>query len=243
MTIAIARGRMLRIREVRIELAPGPHPFERTNEESIAETWARETAANPNLFNGTATLLAAAWLDNQDILRGQCHLVRYATLLHWIRNPDTTMAEHLFAHAIPISADGRLIAIRMGAHTANAGKCYFAAGSIDADDILNGEIDIDGNMAREVAEETGLNLSDAVAENGYHLWRGESHAVLLRRYRFRETADVLGERIGRHVADDPTPEIEGPVILGDRLERPSGLASHMVPVLDWLDTTPPFHTV
>ena len=234
MTITIQRGKMLKVRDVRLERVSGPHPFEQANERAIAETWAREKSANPSLFNGVATLLVSMALDDQGLLHGCFHTIRYSTLLHWIRYPDSAVGEHVFAHAVPVSADGCFIAIRMAGHTANAGKCYFAAGSFDTDDIRDNRIDVDGNMRREVREEAGLDLMEARAESGYHLWRGESYTVLLRRYRFTQDADAMAQRIRAHVRVDPQPEIEGPVILGGGRERPGCLASHMTPILDWL---------
>ncbi|MFP1633473.1 hypothetical protein ACLB6G_17210 [Zhengella sp. ZM62] len=240
MAIRIPRGRMLRIAEVRIDLAAEPHPFELVHERAIAETWAVAKAAKPALFNGLTTLVSAAEINGDGILWGCCHLVRYATLLHWIGHPEPEGTEHVFAHAVPESADGRAIAIRMGPQTVNADQCYFAAGSFDASDIVDGRIDIKGNMAREVREETGLALEQAVAEHGFHLWRGRGYAVLLRRYRFEQAADDLASQVRAHVAREPMPEIIGPVVLEPGGKRPRRLAAHMGPVLDWLATEPGF---
>ncbi|MAW85905.1 MAG: hypothetical protein CMJ42_05165 [Phyllobacteriaceae bacterium] len=240
MAIGIPRGAMLRIADVRIDLRPEPHPFELANERAIAETWTVAKAAKPALFNGLTTLVSAAEIDGDGILRGNCHFVRYATLLHWIRHPEPEGAEHVFAHAVPESAEGRFIAIRMGQQTVNAGRCYFAAGSIDASDIVEGRIDIKANMAREVREETGLLLEEAVAERGFHLWRGHGYAVLLRRYRFARDADELASRVRAHVANEQMPEIVGPVVLAPGERRPERLAPHMDAVLDWLEMKPDF---
>ena len=48
------------------------------------------------------------------------------------------------------AAGNALVAIRMGAHTVNAGKVYFAAGSFEPEDFPDGVVDAHGNMAREV---------------------------------------------------------------------------------------------
>ena len=55
------------------------------------------------------------------------------------------------------------MAIRMAAHTVNAGRVYFAAGSFEPSDFRDGLVDADGNMVREVREETGLDIAGARA--------------------------------------------------------------------------------
>ena len=79
------------------------------------------------------------------------------------------VALHVFAMALPVGSDGGVLAGRMAAHTANAGCVYCASGAFDRDDIIDGRFDADANMAREVAEETGLDLRDAEAATGYRV--------------------------------------------------------------------------
>ena len=135
-----------------------PHPFETANRAAIDANWLREKAANPSLFDGEVSLLARlAYRDRP--LEGACHTIRFATFLYWRKTRPWPNAEHAFAHAIPVTSDGALIAIRMGARTANPGRVYFAAGSFDPQDFPGGKVDVDLNMAREVAEETGLDIA------------------------------------------------------------------------------------
>lgn len=228
----LPQRRFVPVRDVTIAVDPASHPYETAMAEAIESNWAAERAANPALYNGQVCMLAEAALRGGR-LKGRCHLVRFATLLYWRKNREAATAEHVFAHAMPVSSDGALIAIRMGRHTANPGRIYFAAGSFDDDDISGGLIDVKGNMRREVLEETGLDLDDARADFGYRLYAHDRNAVLLRRYRFDMTANEIADRIAGHVARDHEPEIEEPVIIRAGEALPAGLMPHMAPVIEW----------
>jgi 8-oxo-dGTP pyrophosphatase MutT (NUDIX family) len=232
MTFDIPRNRILRIDSATLSVDPAPHPYEGAHRAAIDANWAREIAANPALFNGEVMFFSSIrWAAG--ILDARCHVIRFATFMHWRRHRPDTSAEHLYAHAMPVSSDGALVAIRMGRHTANAGRVYFAAGSFDPDDISEGRLDIASNMAREVAEETGLDLDAARPEDGYHGWSGEGGTVLVRRYLMDLPADAIVERIHAHIASDPAPEIEAAVVIRSADDLPHGLMAHMVPLVGW----------
>ena len=61
-------------------------------------------------------------------------------------------------------ADGAFVMGEMAGHTANGGRVYFPSGTPDLDDIDGGAVDIEGSVAREVAEETGLTPADYQAD-------------------------------------------------------------------------------
>ena len=124
-------------------------------------------------------------------LEGACHTIRFATFLYWRKTRPWPGAEHAFAHAIPVTSDGALIAIRMGRRTANPGKVYFAAGSFDPQDFPGGKVDVDLNMAREVAEETGLDIAGLPRDPHYHALSGANGTVIVRRYFLPQPADAV----------------------------------------------------
>ena len=133
-----------------------------------------------------------------------------------------------------ISADGELVAARMAGHTMNAGRIYFAAGSFEpADFDAEGLIDPHFNMAREVKEETGLDLPASSADKGFHAFSSEVGTVIFRRYQLDEDAETIAARIREFVAAEEEPEIEAPVIIrrGDVLGEE--LMPHMRPLIDW----------
>jgi 8-oxo-dGTP pyrophosphatase MutT (NUDIX family) len=228
--------RIAAVDAVDVRLAGGPHPFEVEQGAAIDLNWAREKAANPALFDGTVVLLSDLVLRGRT-LAGTCHAVRYATLLHW-RHSRPAGAHHAYAHAALVSSDNALIAIRMAAHTANPGKVYFAAGSFEPEDFVDGRVDVAANMAREVREETGLEIGAAPRDAGYHLFSRAGSTVIFQRYWLDETADGLADRIRAFVATETVPEIEGPVTIRSADDRPDGIAPHMLPIIDWHFSTP-----
>jgi 8-oxo-dGTP pyrophosphatase MutT (NUDIX family) len=231
MPFDLPRNRVVPVSSIDVRLDPGQHPFELANAAAIEANWQHEVSANPALFDGTIVLLSEVAYANGRLV-GRCHAVRYATHLYWRRgHPEG--AEHAFAHAALVSGDGALVAIRMGAHTANPGHVYFAAGSFEPFDFRDGLVDVESNMAREVLEETGLDISSAPREAGYHLFSHNGTTVIFRRYHLPEPADAIAARITSFVAAEEEPEIEGPVIVRSRDDLPDGLALYMKAIVDW----------
>ncbi|HTV70116.1 MAG TPA: hypothetical protein VMF90_16425 [Rhizobiaceae bacterium] len=232
MAFDIPREAILPVDRVDVRLDPEPHPFESANLAAIDENWLREHAAQPALYDGRMMLHSDLAYVGRRIV-GRCHMVRYATLLYWRHHKETTAAQHAFAHAALVSRDNALIAIRMGKHTASPGRVYFAAGSFEEPDFPDGVVDVDANMAREVVEETGLDILMARRDAHYHAYSGESGTVIFRRYWLDRSADDIAAEIGAFVATETDPEIEGAVVIRDASERPAGLARHMIAIMDW----------
>ena len=232
MSFDLPRNVILPVDAVDVRLDPGPHPFAAANAEAIAENWQREVSANPALFDGTVVLLSQlAYRDSR--LVGRCHAVNYSTFMLWRKRRENSGAEHAYAHAMLVAGDNALVAIRMGSHTANAGRVYFAAGSFEPIDFRDGLVDVDFNMIREVREETGLDLSGAARGRRYHVLSTASGTVIFRRYHDIAPADEIARRISAFVATETEPEIQGPVIIRHAADLPDGLAAHMKPLIEW----------
>jgi len=224
--------------DVVLRLEQLPLPFEKAHAEAIAAHWQTEKAAQPALFNGRLLMFSALEIK-AGMLEGRCHLADYASFLYWRSIRPHPGVVHCFAHPALVSSDDALVAVRMGAHTANAGKVYFAAGSLEEADLRDdGVIDVDANMQREVLEETGIDLTQLAHEPGYHALATTAGTVIFRRYRLDQTADAISRAMTAHVARDPEPEIEGAVILRDAQAAPEGLLAHMEAFRDWHFATP-----
>jgi len=232
MSFDLPRNVILSVDAIDVRLDPSTHPFARDNEQAVAENWQREIAAKPALFDGTVVLLSQlAYRDNR--LVGRCHAVNYSTFMLWRKRRENSGAEHAYAHAMLVAGDNALVAIRMGSHTVNAGRVYFAAGSFEPDDFRDGLVDVDFNMIREVREETGLDLSAARRGVRWHALSTTRGTVIFRRYHVDEPADEIARRISAFVAGETDPEIDGPVIIRHAGDLPDGLELHMKPLIEW----------
>jgi 8-oxo-dGTP pyrophosphatase MutT (NUDIX family) len=213
----------------------GDHPLLVENRPAIRENWEREIAANPALFDGRMVLQHRLKLSQEGIA-SEAYAVPFSTFMWWRRQPERNGAIHLFAYPVLESADGALVAIRMGAHTANAGQVYFAAGSLEPEDIVDGRCDIDSNMAREVMEETGLDLSDAVAGDGLHASHIRRSVSIFKLFRFDMTADEMVDFISRHMLVAEDKEIAGAVAIRSADPKAQPYNAAMLPIIDWYFT-------
>jgi 8-oxo-dGTP pyrophosphatase MutT (NUDIX family) len=95
----------------------------------------------------------------------------------------------------------------MNAHTLNAGKVYFPAGVPDPSDIVDGMVDLDGSVRREVAEETGLEGDAYTVEPVWYSVFARSAIAHFKLLQASETAPILRERIRAHLAREVQPEL------------------------------------
>ena len=105
------------------------------------------------------------------------------------------------------SSDGAFVLGEMGAHTANAGRIYFPAGTPDLDDIRDGMVDIAGSVTREVAEEVGLHEADYAMEPHWNcVFTGPSIAMI-RILHVDVPGEALRARIGTTLSLQQQPEL------------------------------------
>jgi 8-oxo-dGTP pyrophosphatase MutT (NUDIX family) len=215
-----------------LRVLPGDHPFYVAEQDAIAENWARETAANPALFDGRMVFQKRLSLSDKGIA-GESHVIPFSTFMWWRRQPKRLGGIHLFAYPVLETSDGALVAICMGPHTANPGQVYFAAGSLEPEDVSDGCCDIESNMRREVLEETGLDLLDARAGDRYFASHNRRTVTVLRLFKFDLSADEMIAKIHAHMLVAEDKEIAGAVAIrsADPAAHPYNVA--MLPVIDW----------
>ena len=227
-----AEGTVFPVSEIDIEVFPEPHPFHLAESERARASWQREIAANPHLFDGRMVLQRSIRIaEGRIAARG--HIVPYSTFLWW-RKTRGPGACHIFGMPMLLSSDGAMIAIRMGAHTANPGRVYSPGGSLEPEDIVDGHCDVAGNIAREVREETGISLSDAIAESGWHAIHMGGTVTVFRIFRLSATAEDIVARVAAHVVTDPHPEIDEAVAIRGPEPDAHNYPDFIPPILKWL---------
>jgi 8-oxo-dGTP pyrophosphatase MutT (NUDIX family) len=191
---------------VRIDRAPLSYELQHNAE--IAANWASATSANPALFNGPFFMAEQAAIIAEG-LQARYHRTRFATMMYWKANATSNKPWHIYGVGVIVSNDNRLIAGRMAPSTSAAGRVYFPAGSFDEDDVVDEHVDVDGNMLREVEEETGIKLSEARRrDEDIHLVTVNRNIALFRRHYFDVSADELLEGIRAHIASQDDSELD-----------------------------------
>jgi 8-oxo-dGTP pyrophosphatase MutT (NUDIX family) len=148
-------------------LEPFDWGFARERSSDIEEVWAHEKAAKPRLFNGKVLIQHRGEARGRVFHAGYSE-TDYKPFLAWHRlGYPPPQVRNGFAMAALRSADGAFLLGEMAAHTANAGKIYFAAGTPDLDDVKDGRVDLEGSVLRELCEETGLRPDEVRIGQGW----------------------------------------------------------------------------
>ena len=101
----------------------------------------------------------------------------------------------------------------MGSHTFHAGQIYFPCGTPDLNDVAVDRVYFEGSMARELKEETGLDVAEFTAEPGWYTVLGGVQVAHMKLLRSRETAAALRARILDHLAREDVPELADIIIV------------------------------
>ncbi len=145
------------------------------------------------------------------IIRGACFEVNFAAFCAWRAwgFPDRHV-HNVFAAAALHSADGAYLLGEMAAATANAGRLYFPCGTPERADLAaDGRLDLEGSVARELKEETGVDLAGLEVEPGWTMVRDGCSLALIKSVAVPLAADALRTRILRHIAGEDRPELAG----------------------------------
>ncbi|SIQ25149.1 NUDIX hydrolase [Bosea sp. TND4EK4] len=168
MSEGIVEGRIVALDRVEARLVPCDWVYARENEAAIAAHWADISAGKPAMFNGRVLLQHTASIRDGVFQAGYFE-TDYAAFMAWrdAGFPGPTVRNG-FAMAALRASDGAFLCGKMGGHTANPGKVYFAAGTPDRSDVrADGSVDLGGSVTRELAEETGLRAEDVTVGEGW----------------------------------------------------------------------------
>lgn len=191
--------------------------FARENAAAIEAHWQAQLARGQKLWNGRVLLARTPNIiarDGRRIFRADHFVTDFAAFLAFrdFGFPDASV-RNCFAMAALRAADGPFLLARMGAHTANAGSIYFAAGTPDLGDIFGDRLDLAGSIFRELFEETGLADADIVQNPGYAIVSHLGRVACMREVRTRRPASEIVARVAAFVAAESAPEIDSLVVV------------------------------
>jgi len=193
-----------------MEQKPWAFAVERRNE--IAAHWAEALRRKPKMFDGRVLLQHRGAVeqdpDGRRVFRGAYLETDFSAFLAWrdFGFPEAGVRNG-FGMAALSSADGAFVLGEMAAHTANAGRIYFASGTPDPGDIRDGRVDIEGSVRRELAEETGLLPGAVSFDPGFTLIMDRVRVGFMKRVRSPECAEALVARIHAFLATEREPEL------------------------------------
>jgi 8-oxo-dGTP pyrophosphatase MutT (NUDIX family) len=188
-------GQISTITRAEVRVVAGRHPFEIAHTDAIQRHWLDQVGKNPSLFNGGFFLTTEVASGNGEF-SATYQQTDYASFLFW-RDHPRLQAEycHVFPVALITGDDNRVIYGRMAKHTAGSGKIYPPAGSIGPEDVVNGMVDLVGNMIREVREETGLVLSTDQAADCWIKIELPGFVALLKRFHLPHSSEEVSAQI------------------------------------------------
>jgi len=190
-----------------LRLEARPWAFAEHERPRIDAHWRTLAAANPRLWNGEVLICTEAAVV-AGTLSARFAVTDYASFVAW-RDwgwPDRSVRNCFGTPAI-LTADGALVYGVMGRHTSNAGLVYPPSGSLEPRDVTpGGGIDLEGSIAHELAEETGLDVAAAEAGPWLAVFEGQRLAIA-RTLRFDLSLAAIAERFAAHAGAQETPEL------------------------------------
>ena len=206
------QAEIFRVKTLDCRVAPFDWVFARERKDEIAAHWAKLVAQTPAIFDGRVLLSRDMHVsaDAGGVLRSTYFETSYSAFMAWrdFGFPDRAIRNG-FSMAALRSADGAFLLGEMGAHTANAGQVYFPAGTPDLSDVVGDTVDLAGSVARELFEETGIDIAGADIDPSWTIVRLGPRVACMRAVQLAETADAIVARVADTLSREETPELAG----------------------------------
>lgn len=229
----LACGQVVRVNACHFTIGAARWAYADVLISQISAHWRAAQAANPGYFNGPIQVLVQHAIAD-GTLSGVFATTDFASFLYWRsqRHKDDDTVRDCFGCAVLRSAEGHmLLAVQAPGHL-NSGRAYCPGGFIDTADITAaGTIDIDGSVARELAEETGLAAAELARCPGYILTAADASIAVGIEYRSTLPAEQLRAEILHHLAREATPELADIVIVRNGQDLAGLATANYVPAL------------
>jgi 8-oxo-dGTP pyrophosphatase MutT (NUDIX family) len=195
-----------RVTQLDLECDKWRWPFAVERRADIDAHFAAKQAEKPKLWNGRVLLGRSPVFSGERFSAGYFE-TDFASFLAW---RDWGFIDKSVFNGPGMGAlrgnDGVFVLGEMAAHTANAGRIYFPAGTPDLDDLRGNTVDIAGSVAREVEEETGLTAADYRADGPWHCVVSDGVIAIIRILAANLPGEALRAKIERNLARQPSPE-------------------------------------
>src|SRR5258707_12805482 len=196
-----------RVTALDLPVQPFAWPFAEAQRAEISAQFAEQQCKSPQLWNGRVLLGRHPVFDG-DRFSASYFETDFASFLAW-RDwgfPDKDVFNGFGMGAL-LSSDGAFALGEMGQHTSNAGRIYFPSGTPDLDDIRGSTVDIEGSVARELEEETGLTAAEYRSETHWHCVFTGPAVAMIRILRVDMPGEALRGRIEAKLALQGRPEL------------------------------------
>ncbi len=196
-----------------LDVTEAPWAWAEDNAAAVKRFWKKALVDKPALFNGQVMVMGQHVLGD-GCLTGVVHKTDYASFLYCKDKglPEEAGIRNVFGCAVVRSREGHLLFGRMAPYTATSGRVYPMAGTPDPDDIMDGKLDIEGSMQRELMEEAGLSVADAARQPGYMLIEDAGMSALCAVFDFDVPSRDLKTRMMGHIDLQDEPELDEIVI-------------------------------
>jgi 8-oxo-dGTP pyrophosphatase MutT (NUDIX family) len=215
-TDGVENGTIVRLSRVDAVVEPYDWAFARENSQKIAAHWAEISAGKPAMFNGRVMLQHRAAIRD-GVFEASYFETDYAAFLTWrdVGHPGPIIRNG-FAMAALRANDGAFLCGKMGDHTANAGKVYFAAGTPDREDARpDGTLDLAGSVTRELGEETGLRVDELQVGEGWTALIEQGRIAFMREVRIDLPAEEARALMLERMKDLEEEELSDIVVVRD----------------------------
>lgn len=200
---------LYRVGRLELSFSPKPWTFAIERLAEIEAYFSALQTENPTLWNGRVLMLHHYEMTD-DVFRGdylETDYASFAAWIHWGRPPAGVY--DCFGAAAVLAADGAFLLGVMGEGTLNAGNIYFPCGTPDPGDIVDGRVDLDYSVRRELKEETGLDEVEFSAEPGWTAVVDGGLIALIKVLRSHESAETLYGRVTEYLGREQQPELAG----------------------------------
>jgi 8-oxo-dGTP pyrophosphatase MutT (NUDIX family) len=207
-------------------------PFAVERRADIDAHFALKRAEKPKLWNGRI-LLGRNPDFSGDRFSADYFEADFASFLAW---RDWGFADKSVFNSFGMGAlrgsDGAFVLGEMAAHTANAGRIYFPAGTPDLDDLRDGTVDIAGSVARETEEETGLKPADYRADGHWNCVVSGALIAIIKILDVDMPGEALRARIEANLAKQRSAELSAIHLVRDRQDFTAAMPGYVTAFIE-----------